>query len=1830
MRLQFNKYKAHKYGTPSPGDNSMSFASSSSGFSSSSSSRRTSRSGYSPFGDATPVARNAWKLDLADFSPNTAMEMQAAQIEKMAQHINDLKAAEMDLAAAEIESERRRMSDVMKNHQQAITELKQELGQTTGEVEGFWKDQVEELQGRITDVEAERDEAQNKSDEMEDQLAESAAAKEELEATVEEFRNTEQRLKQQLKLKAADLELKMREKADEISAFETKLREQEQAAAAQLAEAQATTEQCQRDLQSANASIEQLNAELATSREQAESRTREIEQQLANASELSANQNDSLVVLETKLQGEIKALKELVSSKTGTLELYDAKIASSLADRPAESQTLDELISTKANLEATAGKTKDELIRLSTTISKMQEKETKEEAEAAEFSEMVNELQNENETLKGEKELMQQQMQLTDSRVADLESALEEHNAKAQEEQAKLWGSAHETRAENQKLVKQLQSAKTDCAEAKSEQIGLQETIVSLQAKERETAAEIDALKAADKERISELTKEITELHEANSHLEGDSKQAQDVVQQCQQKLAQLAPLAFGDGQGSISSACQQLLATVEQALAAHDQALADATKEARDATMQLSVISKVNESTVSTQSTDESRKKIMQMRKALKTVEKDRDSLAEQNAMLHLDVSQLTTQLTSLLVKGSARDEEVMKLESQVKDLHRELETALTIVQVQPAPPAAAPKKIEQEEEQLSLTDSAMSTESEQPRVVPHKMRIKNDGTAKYEHMLTELRATVAETESRLADATSDKDFIREQFQGAIAQVEEMGAALEAETEAKGAMEAEVDHLRAECQLLAKDSQQLQDQLSLAQMKSDEAGMVQEQLDHLQSEMERQLSAVQDGHSQMQRKLLDEVAEANNTMSMQVWEKGVEMEQLEQRRDEAEAKLAEAQAEAQSKQERLRSEMVDQTLANNDKIIGLQSQLAEMEDNLKLEQSNVRDLHEELEEKKTMQMDASAMVVEHKQALTLAVAQNRELVEQLATADADAESDMSILHRRIVATDARNEQLERQWEELTAELKQFAGAIDSMAASENVAVQDTPKAAAMLLGMTDASGGWQAQLQCLRTKIAAIAESSGNSDASGAEQSSYVDSEVSQITGPTGGDSPSKQQLGQFIQQLTDLYKQEKQESTEMASLLKSISTKTKGTPRRTPGRRGLSERSINLAESPKADTWSKTVNSLQKKQASLAGVQDQVMQHLQTLGNWAGTNVQMEPVAVVQLRMDSSVAASPDLSIGSAIVPSTPPVAKANTELDWWTQLSETGRKHMLAAVPSGRSMGLFVDGETRWDKDMKLRILTPEKEVAPADAMIGSALEIAGLKKQLESVTKELAALKQSHANQAAEAAAAYQQVVDEADKQADAHVPHLPQPAHVLSDSTIASPASPQVSVSAVHIPQGTPDWGNLTPLKDGLFGDDQIAALSYSVNRELSVLHQRAVEINLAEQQEGTPITAPRRALSEIQEAILAHISALSNCVAEAIHEWNGEPMSPAGKGAKEKLGSLQQKAVEMSAAFQRSMGSSGAGWKNPVTQFVDEAPNAAAPVQVVCPTAVHAQEGDQVTEVPSRSLQFASAGTSYESQQSGGTSYESQQSGGTSYETQGIVSMGNLMNTPSEFANHSGYTAESDTSGDGLATGMQALPPTVAHFEQGTQATQVAMSAAMMEQRSMQTSPLGQDDAERCKALRRALIKAHEDYVNTAAAEKQVIEQLTEEIERLQKVNHTCLRRERMKDEKWSSWVRAVFTMCCDPENAGAAPMEATSAMMMAVEQFIVGHHASVKEHEGQVSLPCDPLPLPPAQAHDGEQLGVALQVVEYERNMDNMIEQKLYLTRVLSIYEEM
>ena len=126
--MQFSKYLAKKYGTPSPGAGSAYSANSSVSFGSGGS-RATPGSVASDGSNygSTPVPRkNAYQVDTADYSPNTAVEMQRAQIEKMSRHIADLKAAELDLAATEMENERRKMSEIMKRHTDQIEVLKAE------------------------------------------------------------------------------------------------------------------------------------------------------------------------------------------------------------------------------------------------------------------------------------------------------------------------------------------------------------------------------------------------------------------------------------------------------------------------------------------------------------------------------------------------------------------------------------------------------------------------------------------------------------------------------------------------------------------------------------------------------------------------------------------------------------------------------------------------------------------------------------------------------------------------------------------------------------------------------------------------------------------------------------------------------------------------------------------------------------------------------------------------------------------------------------------------------------------------------------------------------------------------------------------------------------------------------------------------------------------------------------------------------------------------------------------------------------------------------------------------------------------------------------------------------------------------------------------------------------------------------------------------------------------------------------------------------------------------------------------------------------------------
>ena len=64
------------------------------------------------------------RIDVSSYTPNTALQIQSRQIEQLTRHIAELKSAELDLAANELEDERRRTSEVMKNHLHDINEAR--------------------------------------------------------------------------------------------------------------------------------------------------------------------------------------------------------------------------------------------------------------------------------------------------------------------------------------------------------------------------------------------------------------------------------------------------------------------------------------------------------------------------------------------------------------------------------------------------------------------------------------------------------------------------------------------------------------------------------------------------------------------------------------------------------------------------------------------------------------------------------------------------------------------------------------------------------------------------------------------------------------------------------------------------------------------------------------------------------------------------------------------------------------------------------------------------------------------------------------------------------------------------------------------------------------------------------------------------------------------------------------------------------------------------------------------------------------------------------------------------------------------------------------------------------------------------------------------------------------------------------------------------------------------------------------------------------------------------------------------------------------------------
>jgi len=162
--------------------------------------------------------------------------------------------------------------------------------------------------------------------------------------------------------------------------------------------------------------------------------------------------------------------------------------------------------------------------------------------------------------------------------------------------------------------------------------------------------------------------------------------------------------------------------------------------------------------------------------------------------------------------------------------------------------------------------------------------------------------------------------------------------------------------------------------------------------------------------------------------------------------------------------------------------------------------------------------------------------------------------------------------------------------------------------------------------------------------------------------------------------------------------------------------------------------------------------------------------------------------------------------------------------------------------------------------------------------------------------------------------------------------------------------------------------------------------------------------------------------------------------------------------------------------------------------------------------------------------------------------------------------------------------------------PAVTGFEMSLAASEISEAL----EQATQTSPLKGE--QKYTFLKEALLKAHRDFKTTAAAEKKIVEHLTNEIERLENNMQSCIQREHAKDEKWSSWVRAIFKLCCDPSNPESAPVEATSAMMMAVEQFVLGHHDEVRAYETKA--------------------------LQYEKDLEGLIGQKRFLLRTMQLYE--
>jgi chromosome segregation ATPase len=1347
--------------------------------------------------------------DITGYTPNTAIEMQRSQIEKLQRHIADLKAAELDLAAAEFEEEKRRTSDLKKHHEHEIQSLKTEISASTAEMEAYWQRKVEQMAVQINGLEQR---CQQRDVVVSDQAELSNAFRDENKQLKLDLQHSQAACKK-LNESTTKLESLLRQNTEQMNVLRISLADSEKVRGKQEDQARAEAAKQGQYLLATNESIEHLSAQL-----------RESQQQLHEA---KSKQDASAAALAT-LTKHSESLNDLLIAKSEEHATIEEKVALCIG----AGNSVDDLIVKYQSGQSAADGHEQKLRSLNESIVALKTQADDEEVAAAETSRMIAELQD-------EKLSAEEQLRMSELRCVELEAtAADSHEATAE-----VWGKA-------QKERKQLTQLQVVHEKAQAEMKTLVQTIESLEQQKRAMSTELEAMAArhaTSQTNVATISAELSDTQAKNSELNLHIDAALDKIHICENKLCSLTRCQFDSATqagDSLQSACARLLTATEQMFATFTTAV------------------RPNSELVATNDRPTREHDISQGNSS--AVWQERDRLAEQNAFLHMDVANLTTQLIQLLAATQRRDEEMMRMQAEVDRLQATLqETIVRHAASKGASVADGTFSVHSSQSisaELQLEQCSLAAAAEPCAVapaLPHKLRAKSSQipdlakallvdeiTHKYEKIVGQLQSAVSAAVEQHSTEAFANDVLQKQLQQLRAELSGMCHGFQAQLEAaemtvtsreadNRTLKGRIAELQAQLEMIESEKSNLQKALGEAHAQaSAEAEAARTHFQRTQTNLEQRLVSAEQSHATAEQYLKSQVEEIAETLSSTVAQRDAAFEQL-------------------------RDEMVGKLTAS--------------------EQKHQKFRRESMQAKQ------------------------------------NADSQLVQAQQQLAASSAHACAAEREHAELTAELRQFIASVEATISRVD---QEAANACSVLMQMIEGptSQSWSAQLNRLHMRISEVI----NTVSTDPTHAVSTDADDSAVTA-----------AAHTLKQIKVLFQKQNKENEELQLTLKqctSKSTPSRGSAR-SSGRRGLSEASVNTIGTPNnSKVFDRTIASIQSKHDSMIQVQDQVAQQVM--------NLEQCICATASISTQNSIRATGETS------GRTP----RNKELDWWMQMSPASRDQLLCGAPSGQELRV-VDVRAQWDNTVKLQ---PCPQTPALDEKIASATQVVisgsttssgatiGMQLQIDLLMKELQGVR-----------------TENEELRREQH--KTPSAAHRTVDvsSTRSRCQSAQAISADGHLHLGTPNWSALTPLPGE--SDDLLPTLADSVNRELEALHRHAVTINHSEQQQCSS-SSPRRMLSGLQEMVLEHISALSMCLADTIRKCNMVG-SPPGTSTADHIAGLKKEAEKISAAFQRSLGSSGAGWLHPVANFIEE-----PPAQTACPWA-HVG-GRDIGVDPQRSLEF--------------------------------------------------------------------------------------------------------------------------------------------------------------------------------------------------------------------------------------------------------------------------